>query len=124
MKAITTLVAIAVFGFAQANYAHAQNATSTNMTAKTAEQYVEVGSMSPSCGNGGKTPYVKNKHSSKKIDIKLKVTYLYKGQQKVKVLPGNWRIAAGKTHKLTTRCTIPGPTSQKFSYSVHSATYM
>jgi hypothetical protein len=85
--------------------------------------YVEVGATSPDCGNGGKTPYVKNRHPSKSIRVNLHVTYKYEGQNKDEDI-GDWKLMPGQTKNLTSRCTIPGPTSQEFIYYAHVAEWM
>jgi hypothetical protein len=85
--------------------------------------YIEVGSTTPNCGNGGKTPYVRNRHPSRSIRVNLHVRYKYEGQERDEDL-GDWRLMPGQTKKLTSRCTVPGPTRQRFTFYAHAAEWM
>ena len=85
--------------------------------------YIEVGSTTPNCGNGGRTPYVRNKHPSRSIRVNLHVKYKYEGQVRDEDL-GDWRLMPEQTKKLTSKCTVPGPTIQRFTYYAHAAEWM
>lgn len=85
--------------------------------------YVKTGAKTPSCGKGGKTPYVKNTHASKSILVNLHVKYIYNGDIINKDV-GNYNLMPGQTKKLTSRCSVPGPTSQLFTYYATAAQWL
>jgi len=98
------------------------NSEESNAPAESAISHIKVGTSAPNCGKGGKTPYIKNNHGSASILVNLHVRYSYNGQSR-DTSAGSYRVNSGKTRKLTSKCSIPGPTNQTFTYYAKSASY-
>lgn len=120
MKALLVSGVLSIFIVVSAVQANEQGNDGKNTSPLS---YIEVGAATPKCGKGGRTPYVKNKHASKSIRVNLHVKYRYNGQAMDQDL-GDWKLMPGQTKKLTSKCTIPGPTNQLFTYYAGSAVWM
>ena len=92
---------------------------SITMVQASAKQYIRQYS-SGHCGpHTGTNVYVKNKHKTKAIKVKMRIQFWYRNEQR-----SNYKnytvIANGKKF---IGCTNPGPAMQTFNYSIQSANF-
>ncbi len=71
-------------------------------------------------GFGGRYLQLRNAHPDRRISVTYRVDWTYQNQRRSRERTGTW--SPGRTNPLG--CTVPGPTGQRFNYTIVSARFL
>ncbi len=79
---------------------------------------VSLGKCGPPVHNG-RFLAIENNHPDQPIYVTYSIRFFYQAQPRVDIKTGKW--SAGRTNPIG--CTVPGPTGQRFTFTIQSARF-